>query len=163
MPSGESPSLGSWLSLNITLGCLGHPQSQALSTSYSIVHRIFTQNLKTSQHKTQQKTRKLRQYKKIKPPLRYCNELIINSYWCNIYCTQTYLWFIPFDTTHRLIKISKQHIENRICKKNRTVCSNLYQTYTSGTPKILQNQEVLRNSCTNQDKKELDQNHVSVN
>jgi len=27
MPSGASPSLGSWLSLNITLGCLGHPQA----------------------------------------------------------------------------------------------------------------------------------------
>ena len=26
MPSGASLSLGSWLSLNITLGCLGHPK-----------------------------------------------------------------------------------------------------------------------------------------
>ena len=131
MPSGASPSIGSWLSLNITLECLGNPQSQALSTPYSIVHRIFTQNLRTSQHKTQQKTRKLRQYKKIKPPLRYCCELIINSQWCNIYHIPTSLWFIHSDTTHRFIKISKQHIENR------TVRSNLYQTYTSGTPKIM--------------------------
>ena len=121
MPSGASPSLGSWLSLNITLGCLGHPQAQALSTPYSIVHRIFTQNLKTSQHKTQQKTRKLRQYKKIKPPHRYCCELILNSYWCNIYCIPTSLWFIPSDTTHRFIKISKQHIENRICQKQNSL------------------------------------------
>ena len=121
MSSEASPSLGSWLSLNITLGCLGHPQAQALATPYSIVHRIFTQNLKTSQHKTQQKTRKLRQYKKIKPPLRYCNELILNSYWCNIYCILTSLWFIPLNTSHRCIKISKQHTKNRICQKQNSL------------------------------------------
>ena len=129
MPPGPSPSLGSWLSLHITLGCLGHPQAQALSTPYSIVHRIFTQNLKTSQHKTQQKTRKLRQYKKIKPPVRYCCELILNSYWCNIYCIPTSLLFIPSYTTHRFIKISKQHNENRICQKQNRLqqsVSNIY-------------------------------------
>ena len=121
MPFGASPSLGSWLSLNITLGCLGNPQAQALATPYSIIHRIFTQNLKTSQHKTQQKTRKLRQYKKINHHFWYCNELIINSYLCNIYCIPTYLWFIPSDTTHRFIKIRKQHIENRICQKQNNL------------------------------------------
>ena len=126
MPSGASPSLGSWLSLNITLGCLGHPQAQDLATPYSIVHRIFTQNLKTSQHKTQQKTRKLHQYKKIKPPLRYCNELILNSYWCNIYCIATSLWFIPLNTSHTCIKISKQHTKNRICQKQ----NNMQQSVT---------------------------------
>ena len=152
MPSGASPSLGSWSSLNINLWCLGNPQAQDLATPYSIVHQNFIQNLKTSQHKTQQKTRKLRQYKKIKPPLRYCSELILNSYWCNIYCTPTYLWFIPSDTTHRFIKISKQHIET-VSVKNRTVCSNLYQIYTSGTPKILPNQEILSNLRTNPDQK----------
>ena len=107
--------------LGFTLGCLGNPQAQALATPYSVVHRNFTQNLKTSQHKTQHKTRKLRQYKRIKPPLRYCCELILNSYWCNIYCIPTSLWFIPPDTTHRFIKISKQHIENRICQKHNSL------------------------------------------
>ena len=121
MPFGASPSLGSCFSLNITLGCLGHPQSQALATPYSMIHRIFTQNLKTSQQKTQQKTRKLRQYKKINHHFWYCCELIINSYWCNIYSIPTYLWFIPSDTTHRFIKLSKQHIENRICQKQNSL------------------------------------------
>ena len=121
MPSGASPSLGFLLSMNFTLGAMGIPKLRLFYTPYSIVHRIFTQNLKTSQHKTQQKTRKLRQYKKIKPPLRYCNELILNSYWCNIYCVPTSLWFIPSDTTHRFIKISKQHIENRICQKQNSL------------------------------------------
>ena len=103
------PKLRLLVVLNITLGCLGNPQAYALVTPCSIVHRIFTQNLKTSQHKTQQKTRKLRQYKKINHHFWYCCELILNSYWCNIYCIPTSLWFIPSDTTHRFIKISKQH------------------------------------------------------
>ena len=162
MPSRASPSLGSWLSLNITLGCLGNPQAQALATPYSIVHRIFTQNLKTPQHKTQQKTRKLCQYKKIKPPLSYCNELILNSYWCNIYCIPTYYGSYP-----PLLLIESSKYANNTQKtesvKNRTVCSNLYQTYTSGTPKILPNQEVLRNLYTHPQKKESDQKHVYVN
>ena len=53
--------------------------------------------------------------------LKYCNELIIYSYWCNIYCILTSLWFIPSDTTHRFIKISKQHKENRICQKQNSL------------------------------------------
>ena len=121
MPSRASPSLGSWLSLNITLGCLVHTQAQALATPYSIFPRIFTQNMKTSQHNTQQKTRKLRQYKKIKPPLGYCCELILNSYWCNIYCIPTSLWFINYFIGHRCIKISKQHTKNRICQKQNSL------------------------------------------
>ena len=127
MPSGASSSLGSWLSLNITLGCLGNPQAQALSTPYSLFHRILTQNLKTSQHKTQQKTRKLRQYKKINHHLWYCCELILNSYWCNIYCIPTYLWFITFryysqihqnkQTIHRKQNLSKTEQSVVICIK----------------------------------------------
>ena len=42
----------------------------------------------------------------------------------------------PPDTTHRFIKISKQHAKNRISQK-RTVCSNLLLSNTSVTPKIL--------------------------
>ena len=53
--------------------------------------------------------------------LRYCNELILYLYWCYIYCIPTSLWFIPSDTTHRFIKISKQHIENRICQKQNSL------------------------------------------
>ena len=122
MPSEASPSLGSWFSLNITLGFLGHPQAQALATPCSIVHRIFTQNLKTSQHKTQQKKRKLHQCKKIKPPLRHCCVLILNSYWCNIYCIPTYVWFVPSDTTHRFIKNKKTtHRKQNLSKTEQSV------------------------------------------
>ena len=117
MPSEASPSLDAWLSLNITLGCLGHSQAQALATPYSIVHQIFTQNLKTSQ----QKTHKIRQYNKANHHFRYCCELILNLYWCNIYCIPTSSWFISPDTTHRFIKISKQHIENRIYQKQNSL------------------------------------------
>ena len=136
MPSRASPSLGSWLSLNITLGCLVHPQAQALATPYSIVHRIFTQNLKTSQHKTKQKTRKLRQYKKNKPPLRYCCELMLNSY--GVISTVLQLLYGSYPPI-LLIDSSKEanNTQKTESVKNRTVCSNLYQTYTSGPPKIL--------------------------
>ena len=122
MPSGASPSLGSWLSLNITLGFLGHPQAQALATPYSKIHQIFTQKLENfTTHKTQNKTRKLCQYKKINQHFWYCCELILYLYWCNIYCIPTSPSFIPRDTTHRFIKVSKQHIENRICQKQNSL------------------------------------------
>ena len=51
----------------------------------------------------------------------YCNELILDLYWCYTYCIPTSLWFIPSDITHRFIKISKQHIENRICQKHNSL------------------------------------------
>ena len=49
------PKLRLLVVLEFYLGCLWNPQSYALATPYSIVHQILTQNLKTSQHKTQQK------------------------------------------------------------------------------------------------------------
>ena len=53
--------------LRLSWGCHGHLQAQALATPCSIIHQIFTQNLKTSQHKTQsRKPRELRQRKKTK-------------------------------------------------------------------------------------------------
>ena len=48
---------------------------------------------------------------------RYCFKLIPISYYNYIYCIPTSLWFIPSDTSHRCIKISKQHTKNRICLK----------------------------------------------
>ena len=35
MPSGASPSLDAWVSLNIYLGCLGHPQAWSLASRHS--------------------------------------------------------------------------------------------------------------------------------
>ena len=129
MPFGASPSLGYWLSLNIALGGLGHPKYQSLVTPYSIVHQIFTQNLKTSQHKTQQKTHKFCQQKKINHHFWYYCELILYLYWCNIYCIPTFPWFIPTDTSHRFIKISKQHAKNRICQKQNSLQQSGYFEY----------------------------------
>ena len=152
MPSGAYPSLGSWLSLNITLGCLGHPQAQALTTPYSIVHQIFTQNLKTTQHKTQQKTREIRQYKKKNHHFWYCCELILYLYWCNIYCIPTFPWFIAPDTTHRYIKISKQHKENRICQKQNSLqqSGNLaYFCNSKHSEKLGKQRQLIYQSCVN--------------
>ena len=53
--------------------------------------------------------------------IRYCNELIINSYWCKTYFIPTSRWFIPLNTSHRCIKISKQHTKNRICQKQNSL------------------------------------------
>ena len=39
------PKLCLFSFLRFTLGCLGHPQAQALATPYSIIHQIFTQKL----------------------------------------------------------------------------------------------------------------------
>ena len=84
-------------------GCLpGHPQaltfwctwiilgvpwaSPSLGSCHSLFHdpsKEFTQNLKTSQHKTQ--NRKLVSSvseRKQKTNSRYCNELILYLYWC---------------------------------------------------------------------------------
>ena len=124
------PKLRCLVVLEYYLGVPWESPSLGSSTPYSIVHQNFTQNLKTSQHKTQQKTRKLRQYKKINHHFWYCCELIINSYWCNIYCIPTSLWFIPSDTTHRFIKISKQHKENKICQKQNSLQQSEYFEYS---------------------------------
>ena len=111
--------------LRLSWGCHGNPQAQALATPCSIIHQILTQNLKTSQHKTQ--NRKLVSSvseRKQKNTSRYCNELIIYLYGCYTYCIPTSLWITNYFTSHRFIKISKQHTKNRNVK-NRTVCSNL--------------------------------------
>ena len=59
--------------------------------------------------------------RKKKHHIRYCNELIIYLYWCENYYIPTYLCFISPDTSHRCIKISKQHMKNRICQKQNSL------------------------------------------
>ena len=98
-----SPSLGSRHSLFHSPSNL-YPKLENFTTQNS------TENLMSSVNTRKQTT-----------TLRYYNELIPYLYWCNIYCIQTSLWFIPSDTTHRFIKISKQHIENRICQKQNSM------------------------------------------
>ena len=63
-------------SLNITLGCLGRPQAQALASPYSFIHRALTQNLKTSITQNSTKLREIRQYNKINHHFKYWCELI---------------------------------------------------------------------------------------
>ena len=123
-------------------GCLpGHPQaltfwcpciilgvpwaSPILGSFHSLFHdpsKELTQNFKTSQHKTQ--NRKLVSSvseRKQKTTSRYCNELIIYLYWCLMYCIPNSLWIINYFTSHRFIKISKQHTKNRICQKQNSL------------------------------------------
>ena len=98
-----SPSLGS---------C--HSLFHSPSNLYPKLENFTTQN-------SNRKSRKLCYYKKINHHFWYCCELIIYLYWCNIYCIPTFPWFIPPDTAHKFIKISKQHIENRICQKQNSL------------------------------------------
>ena len=53
--------------------------------------------------------------------ISYCNELILYLFWCKTYCIPTSLWFINYFTSHRSIKISKQHTKNRICQKQNSL------------------------------------------
>ena len=99
----ESPSLGSFHSLF-------HSPSNLYPKHENFTTQNLTENLVSSVSERKQNTTS-----------RYCNELILNSYWCYIYCTSTYLWFIPSDTTHRFIKISKQHAKNRMCQKQNNL------------------------------------------
>ena len=91
-----SPSLGSCHSLF-------HSPSNLYPKLENFTTQNLTQNLVSSVSERKQNTTS-----------RYCNELILYLYWCNIYCITTSLWFIPSDTTHRFIKICKQHNKNRI-------------------------------------------------
>ena len=123
MPSRASPSLGFLVVLGFYLGVpWAYP---SLGSCHSLFHdpsKEFTQNLKTSQHKTQ--NRKLVSSvseRKQKTTSRYCNELILYLYGCYTYCIPTSLWFINYFTSHRFIKISKQHTKNRICQKQNSL------------------------------------------
>ena len=119
MPSGASPSLvACWIFLEYYLGMPW--ESPILGSFHSLFRSPSNLYPKLENFTTQNSTENLVSSVSIRKQtitLRYCNELILNSYWCNIYCIPTSLWFIPSDTTHRFIKISKQHTKNRICLK----------------------------------------------
>ena len=98
----ESPSLGSCQSL-FHSPSNSYPKLENFTTQNSTENLISSVSIRKKHH------------------FWYCCELIIYLYWCNIYCIPTFPWFIPPDTTHRFIKISKQHIENRMCQKQNNV------------------------------------------
>ena len=97
----------------------------SLGSCHSLFHdpsKEFTQNLKTSQHKTQ--NRKLVssvRERKQKTTSGYCHELVLYVYGCLTHCIPTSLWIIKYFTSHRFIKISKQHTKNRICQKQNSL------------------------------------------
>ena len=77
------PKLRLLVVLEFYIGVPWEYQAYALDTPYSKVHQILTQNLKTSQHKTQ--NRKLVSSvseRKQQTTSRYYNELILYLYWC---------------------------------------------------------------------------------
>ena len=98
-----SPSLGSCHSL------FHNP-----SNLYPKLENFATQNLKENLVSSVSE-------RKQNTTSRYCNELILYLYWCWIYFIPTSLWFINYFTSHRVIKISKQHTKNRICQKQNSL------------------------------------------
>ena len=99
----ESPSLGSCHSLF-------HNPSNLYPKLENFTTQNLTENLVSSVSERKQKTTS-----------RYYNELILYLYWCYIYCIPTSLWFINYFTSHRFIKINKQHTKNRICQKQNSL------------------------------------------
>ena len=98
--------------------------SPSLDSCHSLFHSPLKLHPKLENFTTQNSNRKLvRSVSETKQitTFRYCCKLILILYWCYIYCIITSPWFIPPDTTHRFIKISKQHNENRICQKQNNL------------------------------------------
>ena len=161
MPSGASPRLGSWLSLNITLGALGIHKIRLLPVLIPYSIKSLPKTLKLHNTKLNRKSYEIPQYKKINLYYKCCIKPIHILFLHYIYCTPTFLWQKLIKENHRAIKISTQHKENRICQ-NRTVCSNLSLANTSVTQKILKNQEDQGNLFINLLQKESGQKHFMI-
>ena len=118
---GASPSLGFYDILEY----LGVPWAYpSLVSCHSLFHSPSNLYPKHENFTTQNSTGNLISSvsaRKKNHHIRYCNELIIYLYWCKTYCIPTSLWFIPLNTSHRCIKISKQHTKNRICQKQNSL------------------------------------------
>ena len=118
MPSRGIPKLR----LLAILEHLGVPwASPSLVSCHFLFNNLSNLLQKTKQNKTKLKVENLVSSvseRKQKTTSRYYNELILYLYWCYIYCIPTSLWFINYFTSHRFIKISKQHTKNRIYVKN---------------------------------------------
>ena len=122
MPSGASPSLGFLVVLGFYLGVPW--ASPSLGSCLLLFHNPSNLYPKLENFTTQNSTENLMSSVSIRKQistLRYCNELIIYLYWCSTYCIPTFLWFINSITSHRFIKISKQHTKNRICQKQNSL------------------------------------------
>ena len=138
MPSGASPSIDAWVSLNIYLGCLGHPQAWALAspppphieTSSIFEHFIHTKLNWTFSGGVSE----------------YGNEIpsctsvtLLYNYKKNypLYAI-TILWTQVKEASRRIQTYANNEAITAICE-NRTVCKDLNIHHTSVTLKILKN------------------------
>ena len=121
MPSGASPSFG----FKVSLDYLGVPwESPSLGSCHSFFHTPSNLYPKLENFTTQNLTENLVSSvseRKQTTTSRYYNELILYLYGFYTYCIPTSLWFINYFTSHRFIKISKQHTKNRICQKQNNL------------------------------------------
>ena len=113
------------LRLLVILQYLGVPwASPSLGFCHSLFHSPSNLYPKLENFTTQNSTGNLISSvsaRKKNHHLRYCNELILYLYGCYTYCIPTSLWIINYFTSHRFIKISKQHTKNRICQKQNSL------------------------------------------
>ena len=139
MPSGASPSLVDWFSLNINLG--GHGASPSLRFSYSLfLHPSRSHpKLENFNHTKLNKTfvRSVSITKQITTISTVLNQFIFYS--CII--STVFQLFYGKNSSKKTIESSKQahNAKKTESVKNRTVCSNLKTSNTSVTPKILKN------------------------
>ena len=104
---------------------LGVPwASPSLVSCHSLFHSPTNLYPKLENFTTENSTKKLVSSVSIIKQITtftYCCKLIPILYLNYIYCILTSPWFIPPDTTHRSMKISEQHNENRICQKQNSL------------------------------------------
>ena len=107
-----------------TWGALGIPKLELLPLFILLILIVpRSSNTSSTQNFNKNFVRSVSIIKQI-TTFRYCCKLIPISYQNYIYCIPTSPWFIPPDTTHRFIKISEQHIENRICQEQSVAICN---------------------------------------
>ena len=139
MPSGASPSLDAWVSLNNNLGC--HGASPSLGSSYSLfLHPSWSHpKLENFNHTKLNKTfmRSVSITKQITTISIVANPFI---FYFSIISTVFQL-FYGKNSSNKTMESPKQahNAKKTESVKNRTVCSNLKTSYTYVTAKILKN------------------------
>ena len=94
MPSGASPSLDAWVSLNITWGALGIPKLELLPLLLFLISRPPRLDNSSTQN-FNEKLGKIRQYNKANHHSKYCSKQIHILFLHCVYCNVAFPWLNP--------------------------------------------------------------------
>ena len=95
MPSEASPSIDAWVSLNIYLGCLGHPQAWALSSlPFPHIQTSSFRHTSSTQNSTESSVRSVSIINQITTLSTVANQFIVFFLHCS-YCNITFPWLNP--------------------------------------------------------------------